>query len=167
MTKTTVFLQAINDVKEFVTIVMHYDFDIDLVSGRYAVDAKSIMGIFSLDLSKPIQLNAHTDDAEKFLKEIDKSVIEKQEPERKAAAGMPAEKRSTGGDTYFKYREKPASDKLPDFAAGDRVKSFVHGEGTVLSVSPMAGDVLLEIAFDQAGTKKILAKYARIRKVSS
>ena len=34
MTKTTVFLQAINDVKEFVTIVMHYDFDIDLVSGR-------------------------------------------------------------------------------------------------------------------------------------
>ena len=45
MTKTTVFLQAINDVKEFVTIVMHYDFDIDLVSGRYAVDAKSIMGI--------------------------------------------------------------------------------------------------------------------------
>ena len=105
--------------------------------------------------------------ASRFLKEIDKSVIEKQEPERKAAAGMPAEKRSTGGDTYFKYREKPASDKLPDFAAGDRVKSFVHGEGTVLSVSPMAGDVLLEIAFDQAGTKKILAKYARIRKVSS
>ena len=75
MTKTTVFLQAINDVKEFVTIVMHYDFDIDLVSGRYAVDAKSIMGIFSLDLSKPIQLNAHTDDAEKFLKRIDKFIV--------------------------------------------------------------------------------------------
>ena len=51
MTKTTVNLQAINDVKEFVNIVMKYDFDIDLVSGRYAVDAKSIMGIFSLDLS--------------------------------------------------------------------------------------------------------------------
>lgn len=75
MTKTTVFLQAINDVKEFVTIVMKYDFDIDLVSGRYAVDAKSIMGIFSLDLSKPIQLNAHTDDAEAFLKEIDKFIV--------------------------------------------------------------------------------------------
>ena len=72
MTKTTVFLQAINDVKEFVTIVMKYDFDIDLVSGRYAVDAKSIMG---LDLSKPIQLNAHTDDAEDFLKEIEKFIV--------------------------------------------------------------------------------------------
>ena len=75
MTKTTVNLQAINDVKEFVNIVMKYDFDIDLVSGRYAIDAKSIMGIFSLDLSKPIQLNAQTDDADKFLKEIDKFIV--------------------------------------------------------------------------------------------
>lgn len=75
MTKSTVFLQAINDVKEFVNIVMRYDFDIDLVSGRYAVDAKSIMGIFSLDLSKPIQLNAHTDDADAFLKDIDKFIV--------------------------------------------------------------------------------------------
>ncbi len=75
MTKTTIYLQAINDVKDFVAIVMHYDFDIDLVSGRYAVDAKSIMGIFSLDLSKPIQLNAHTDDAELFLKDIEKFIV--------------------------------------------------------------------------------------------
>ena len=75
MTKVMVSLQAINDVKEFVNIVMRYDFDIDLVSGRYAVDAKSIMGIFSLDLSKPIDLDAHTDDADKFLKDIDKFII--------------------------------------------------------------------------------------------
>ena len=75
MTKSKVFLQAINDVKEFVTIVMHYDFDIDLVSGRYAVDAKSIMGIFSLDLSKPIELDIHTDDADAFLKAIDKFIV--------------------------------------------------------------------------------------------
>ncbi len=75
MTKTTVLLQAINDVKEFVNIVMKYEFDIDLVSGRYAVDAKSIMGIFSLDLSKPIELNAHTDDAEAFFAEIDKYIV--------------------------------------------------------------------------------------------
>lgn len=75
MTKATVSLQAINDVKEFVNIVMRYDFDIDLVSGRYAVDAKSIMGIFSLDLSKPIELNAHTDDADDFLKDIDKFIV--------------------------------------------------------------------------------------------
>ena len=75
MTKTTVFLQAINDVKEFVNIVMKYDFDIELVSGRYAIDAKSIMGIFSLDLSKPIQLNAHTDDAEDLLKDLNKFIV--------------------------------------------------------------------------------------------
>ena len=75
MTKATVSLQAINDVKDFVNIVMKYDFDIDLVSGRYAIDAKSIMGIFSLDLSKPIQLNAHTDNADAFLKEIDKFIV--------------------------------------------------------------------------------------------
>ena len=75
MTKTTVFLQAINDVKEFVNIVMKYDFDIDLVSGRYAIDAKSIMGIFSLDLTKPIQLNAHTDDAEDLLKDLNKFIV--------------------------------------------------------------------------------------------
>lgn len=75
MTKAIVSLQAINDVKEFVNIVMRYDFDIDLVSGRYAVDAKSIMGIFSLDLSKPIELNAHTDDADDFLKEINKFLL--------------------------------------------------------------------------------------------
>jgi len=75
MTKATVSLQAINDVKDFVNIVMKYDFDIDLVSGRYAVDAKSIMGIFSLDLSKPIELNAHTDDADKFLKDISKYIV--------------------------------------------------------------------------------------------
>jgi len=75
MTTTTVNLQAINDVKEFVNIVMRYDFDIDLVSGRYAIDAKSIMGIFSLDLSKPIQLNAHTDDADDFFKDIEKFIV--------------------------------------------------------------------------------------------
>ena len=50
-----IMLSSINDVKDFVNIVSKYDFDVDLVSGRYVVDAKSIMGIFSLDLSKPIE----------------------------------------------------------------------------------------------------------------
>ena len=49
-----VMLYTIEDVKEFVNITNKYEFDCDLVSGRYAVDAKSIMGIFSLDLSKPL-----------------------------------------------------------------------------------------------------------------
>ncbi len=75
MTTVTISLQAINDVKEFVNIVMRFDFDVDLVSGRYAIDAKSIMGIFSLDLSKPIELHAHTDNAKEFLDAISKFIV--------------------------------------------------------------------------------------------
>ena len=55
-------LMTINDVKEFVTEANYCDFDVDLISGRYTIDAKSLMGIFSLDLSKPIDLNIHTED---------------------------------------------------------------------------------------------------------
>ena len=58
------------DVKDFVNIVSKYDFDIDLVSGRYVVDAKSIMGIFSLDLTKPIQVDFHTEDANAIMEEL-------------------------------------------------------------------------------------------------
>lgn len=75
MTTTAVRLSQIDDVKNFVNTIMRFDFDIDLVSGRYAVDAKSIMGIFSLDLSKPIELRAHTDDAEKLFEAIDQFIV--------------------------------------------------------------------------------------------
>ena len=61
MKSTTIMLNTINDVKLFVNTVAKYDFDVDLVSGRYAIDAKSIMGIFSLDLSKPIDLAIHAE----------------------------------------------------------------------------------------------------------
>ena len=52
-------LNSIDKVKSFVNDVTKFDCDFDLVSGRYVIDAKSIMGIFSLDLSKPITLNVH------------------------------------------------------------------------------------------------------------
>jgi len=61
MKTMSVLLSSINSVKEFVNIVSKYDCDIDLVSGRYVVDAKSIMGIFSLDLSKPITVRVDKD----------------------------------------------------------------------------------------------------------
>ncbi|MBO7288722.1 MAG: HPr family phosphocarrier protein [Clostridia bacterium] len=64
------------DVKDFVNIVSKYDFDIDLVSGRYVVDAKSIMGIFSLDLTKPIQVDMHTDDADGIMEELKPYTVE-------------------------------------------------------------------------------------------
>ncbi len=67
----TIKLATIGDVKTFVNTVAKYEFDVDLISGRYAIDAKSIMGIFSLDISKPIKLEAHTDDASAFFKEIE------------------------------------------------------------------------------------------------
>lgn len=61
-----IFLKTIIDVKNFVNAINAFDFDVDLVSGRYVIDAKSIMGIFSLDLSKPITLRAFTEDVSKL-----------------------------------------------------------------------------------------------------
>ena len=62
MKTVSISLNSIDKVKAFVNDISKYDFDFDLVSGRYVVDAKSIMGIFSLDLTKPITLNIHTDE---------------------------------------------------------------------------------------------------------
>ena len=54
-------LNSIDKVKSFVNDITKFDYDFDLVSGIYVIDAKSIMGIFSLDLSKPIDLNIHAE----------------------------------------------------------------------------------------------------------
>ncbi|GCA68292.1 hypothetical protein KGMB01110_27280 [Mediterraneibacter butyricigenes] len=61
MKTVKISLNSIDKVKSFVNTITKYDYDFDLVSGRYVIDAKSIMGIFSLDLSKPIDLNIHAD----------------------------------------------------------------------------------------------------------
>jgi phosphocarrier protein HPr len=63
-------LSSIEDVRNFVDIVSKYELDVDLSSGRYIVDAKSIMGIFSLDLLKPIKLTAHGDNTDELFEEI-------------------------------------------------------------------------------------------------
>ena len=70
MKSLNISLRSITDVKDFVNIVNKYDFDIDLTSGRYVVDAKSIMGIFSLDLSKPIKVDVHSDNCDSFCEEV-------------------------------------------------------------------------------------------------
>ncbi len=59
MKTVQISLNSIDKVKSFVNDLTKFDTDFDLVSGRYVIDAKSIMGIFSLDLSKPIDLNIH------------------------------------------------------------------------------------------------------------
>lgn len=63
MKTVQISLNSIDKVKSFVNDITKFDYDFDLVSGRYVIDAKSIMGIFSLDLSKPIDLNIHADGA--------------------------------------------------------------------------------------------------------
>lgn len=68
MKTVTISLNSIDKVKAFVNDLTKFDADFDLVSGRYVIDAKSIMGIFSLDLSKPIDLNIHAEEnAEEIL----------------------------------------------------------------------------------------------------
>ena len=62
MKSVTVNINSIDKVKRFVNVITTYDNDFDLVCDRYVIDAKSIMGIFSLDLSKPIDLTIHTDE---------------------------------------------------------------------------------------------------------
>lgn len=63
MKTVQISLNSIDKVKAFVNEISKFDCDFDLVSGRYVIDAKSIMGIFSLDLSKPINLNIHAEGA--------------------------------------------------------------------------------------------------------
>ena len=76
MKSFNIMLDSINKVKAFVNIVAKCDYDVDLTSGRYVVDAKSIMGIFSLDLSKPIKLDIHGDDSSDFEDAIKEFIVE-------------------------------------------------------------------------------------------
>ena len=62
MKTVKISLNSIGKVKSFVNTISQFEYDFDLISGRYVIDAKSIMGIFSLDLSKPIDLNIHAED---------------------------------------------------------------------------------------------------------
>ena len=64
MVKKTVKFNLINDIKAFNQAVVKCSFDVDLVSGRYVIDAKSLMGIFTLDLSRPIDLHIHAEETD-------------------------------------------------------------------------------------------------------
>lgn len=78
MVTKKITLPTISDVKEFVSIMLGCPIDADLISGRFKVDAKSIMGIFSLDLSAPVSLQFHTDndqDVEVTMQQIEKFVL--------------------------------------------------------------------------------------------
>ena len=70
MKTVQISLQMASQVKTFVSIVQKYSYDIDLRSERYVVDAKSILGIFSLDLSKPINVEIHANECDDLLADL-------------------------------------------------------------------------------------------------
>ena len=76
MKTVKISLNSIDKVKSFVNEITKFDNDFDLVSGRYVIDAKSIMGIFSLDLSKPISLNIHGDEDAEILETLKSYIVE-------------------------------------------------------------------------------------------
>ncbi|MBQ8358041.1 MAG: HPr family phosphocarrier protein [Clostridia bacterium] len=75
MKSTKIRLSTIADVRDFVNIVSQSEIDIDLASGRYLVDGKSIMGIFSLDLMSPITMTAHSDNTDELFAKLDRFII--------------------------------------------------------------------------------------------
>lgn len=75
MKTVKISLNSIDKVKSFVNEITKFDNDFDLVSGRYVIDAKSIMGIFSLDLSRPISLNIHAEESMSAILEAIKPYI--------------------------------------------------------------------------------------------
>ncbi|MGI6690906.1 MAG: HPr family phosphocarrier protein [Clostridiales bacterium] len=68
-------LSFAEEVKTFVNVVNRYKYDMDLRAGRHVVDAKSILGIFSLDLSKPVSLEVYADECDDLLKDLEPFVL--------------------------------------------------------------------------------------------
>jgi len=66
-------------VKNFVSLVNRYPYDMDLRSGRYVVDAKSILGIFSVDLSRPIRLDIYSDECDDLIEALDGYLIKEEQ----------------------------------------------------------------------------------------
>ena len=72
MNKMEIILPGIKEVRDFVNLVVLIDYEVDLAQGRYLIDAKSIMGIFSLDLLSPITVIAHTEYADDFFAKLER-----------------------------------------------------------------------------------------------
>ena len=75
MKSVMIRLSLVENVNHFVNIVTRYPYEMDLRAGRHVVDAKSILGIFSLDLSKPITLEIYSDDCGDLLEEVSSFLV--------------------------------------------------------------------------------------------
>ena len=72
MQRTEIVLSNVKDVRDFVNMVIRIGYDVDLMQGKYVIDAKSVMGIFALDLMTPITVIAHSDNTRDFFKELER-----------------------------------------------------------------------------------------------
>ena len=113
--------------------------------------------------------NSHANHVSRFLSEIPDELIEKRLPEsnkRTQIASHPVEKQRPKDNELVGLRQKQVNSvKSAGFAPGDRVKHKIFKEGTVVKVTPMGNDALLEIDFDSKGLKKIMANYAALVKL--
>ena len=76
MKSVQISLKMASSVKDFVNVVSKYPYEIDLRSGRFLIDAKSLLGIFSLDLSKPVTMEVHDDNCEDLLNDLKEFIVD-------------------------------------------------------------------------------------------
>ena len=113
--------------------------------------------------------NSHANPVSRFVEEIPEELIEDTCPEpvrRTPVTSQPVQKKRPSDNDLVGLRQKKVdSVKCSSFAPGDRVKHKIFKEGTVVKVTPMGNDALLEIDFDSKGLKKIMANYAALKKL--
>ena len=106
-----------------------------------------------------------------FLEEIDKSLLEEKTSRRQSKRGIPAGNAESVQSISLLQQQMAASKKRvyqaqpKEFHVGERVRHAVFGDGTVLSITKMANDAMLEVGFDQAGTKRLMASHPKIKKL--
>lgn len=106
-----------------------------------------------------------------FLEEIDKSLLEEKTSRRQSKRGIPAGDAESVQSFSLLQQQMAASKKRvyqaqpKEFHVGERVRHAVFGDGTVLSITKMANDAMLEVGFDQVGTKRLMASHPKIKKL--
>lgn len=106
-----------------------------------------------------------------FLEEIDKSLLEEKTSRRQSKRGIPAGNAESVQSISLLQQQMAASKKRvyqaqpKEFHVGERVRHAVFGDGTVLSITKMANDAMLEVGFDQIGTKRLMASHPKIKKL--
>ncbi|MBQ3125431.1 MAG: UvrD-helicase domain-containing protein [Clostridia bacterium] len=104
----------------------------------------------------------------RFVSEIPEALVDADAaPKRPETPIRPQTNRSRPSDTLtIGTSPRPRAERAPAFAPGDSVSHLTFGQGTILSVTPMGGDTLYEVMFEQVGTKRLMATYARLKKLN-